>query len=149
MASTASAIPALSASATDTDNLVIAAPVVRANQASVNDTAGQTVTVDSAVTVSSFDTDVTGATMTIGTGYQSGSDTLHFTNTAQITGNYSGGVLTLSGSATSAQYQAALQSITFSSTSLSTATRNISIVVNDSGDTGNVNSNTATTQIVV
>ena len=101
------------------------------------------------MTVTSFDTDVTGATMTIGIGYQSGSDTLHFTTQNGITGVYSGGVLTLSGSATPAQYQTALASVTFSSTSNSTATRNISIVVNDSGDTGNVNSNTATTQIVV
>ncbi len=133
----------------DTVNVAIGPPVVTANQPSVNDTAGQTVSVDSAVTVQSFDTDVTGATMTIGTGYQPGNDTLNFTNQNGITGNYSAGVLTLTGSATPAQYQAALQSITFSSTSTSTTTRNISIVVSDSGDTGNVSSNTATTQIVV
>ncbi len=136
-------------SVTDTDNVVIAAPVITANQVSIASTAGQTVAVDSAVTVKSFDTDVTGATMTIGTGYQSGSDTLHFTTQNGITGVYSAGVLTLSGSATPAQYQTALQSVTFSSTSTSVATRNISIVVDDSGDTGNVNSNTATTQITV
>ncbi len=133
----------------DTVNVAITAPVVTANQAAKASTAGQTVAVDSAVTVKSFDTDVTGATMTIGTGYQSGSDTLHFTTQNGITGVYSAGVLTLSGSATPAQYQTALQSVTFSSTSTSVATRNISIVVDDSGDTGNVNSNTATTQITV
>ncbi len=129
--------------------MAIAPPVVTANQTAKASTAGQTVAVDSAVTVKSFDTDVTGATMTIGTGYQSGSDTLHFTTQNGITGVYSAGVLTLSGSATPAQYQTALQSVTFSSTSTSVATRNISIVVDDSGDTGNVNSNTATTQITV
>ncbi len=133
----------------DTVNVAIAAPVVTANQTSVGATAGQTVSVDSAVTVQSFDTDVTGATMTIGTGYQSGSDTLNFVNQNGITGNYSAGVLTLSGSATPAQYQAALQSVTFSSASTSVATRNISIVVQDAGDTGNVSSNDAATQIVV
>ena len=102
-------------------------PAVTANQASVNATAGQTVSVDSAVTVSSFDTVVTGATVTIGTGYQSGSDTLNFTNQNGITGVYSAGVLTLSGSATPAQYQTALASVTFSSTSNSTALGYISI----------------------
>ncbi len=127
----------------------IAAPVVTANQASVAATAGQTVPVDSSVTVSSSDTLVTGATIAIGTGYQSGSDTLNFTTQNGITGVFSAGVLTLSGPATPAQYQTALQSVTFSSTSTSVATRNISIVVDDSGDTGNVNSNTATTQITV
>jgi hypothetical protein len=86
------------------------------------------VAVDSGVTVSSSSTDLTGATMTIGTGYQSGSDTLHFTGQNGIGGNYAGGVLTLTGSATPAQYQAALRSVTFSSTSTSTTARAISIV---------------------
>ena len=87
---------------------------------SINSTAGQTVTVDSAVTVSSFDTDVTGATVTIGGSYQTG-DTLHFTtqNGISVVSN-AGGVLTLTGTATPAQYQTALQSVTFSSTSTST-----------------------------
>ena len=149
VADDSAASPTTSNTGVDTVKVAIAPPVVTAHQTSVNDTAGQTVTVDAPVTVTSFDTDVTGATMTIGTGYQSGSDTLHFTTQNGITGVYSGGVLTLSGSATPAQYQTALASVTFSSTSASTATRNISIVVNDSGDTGNVSSNTATTQIVV
>ncbi len=143
------AIPETSNTGIDTVKVAIASAGLNANQVSIGSTAGQTVTVDSAVTVKSFDTDVTGATMTIGTGYQSGSDTLHFTTQNGITGVYSAGVLTLSGSATPAQYQTALQSVTFSSTSTSVATRNISIVVDDSGDTGNVNSNTATTQITV
>ncbi len=137
-----------SSAASESVNVSIAAPVVTVNQARINDTAGQTVLVDSALTVSSFDADVTGATMTIGTGYQPGSDTLNFTNQNGITGNYAAGVLTLTGNATPAQYQAALQSVTFSSTSTSTTTRNISIVVDDSS-TSPTTSNTATTQIVV
>ncbi len=149
VADDSAASPTTSNTGIDTVNVAIAPPVVTANQTAKASTAGQTVAVDSAVTVKSFDTDVTGATMTIGTGYQSGSDTLHFTTQNGITGVYSAGVLTLSGSATPAQYQTALQSVTFSSTSTSVATRNISIVVDDSGDTGNVNSNTATTQITV
>ncbi|HEY1784780.1 MAG TPA: hypothetical protein VGG30_04495, partial [Pirellulales bacterium] len=127
----------------------IGPPVVTANQASKGATAGQTVAVDSAVTVSSPDIDVTGATMTIGTGYQGSADTLHFSTQNGISSSYAAGVLTLTGSATPAQYQSALASVTFSSTSTSTATRNISIVVSDSSDTGNVKSNTATTLIAV
>ena len=128
-----SASPTQSNEGVDTVYVAIAAPVVAANQTSVDATAGQRVTVDSPVAVSSFDSVVTGATMTIGTGYQSGSDTLNFVNQNGITGSYASGVLTLSGNATAAQYQAALASVTFSSTSISTATRNISIVVSDSG----------------
>ena len=46
-------------------------------------------------------------------------------------------MLTLSGSATPAQYQAALQSVTFSTTSADTATRAISIVASDGPLAGN------------
>ena len=144
-----SASPTTGNTGTDTVVVAIAAPVVTANQATKNETAGQTVTVDSAVTVTSFDTDVTGATMTISAGTLQAGDTLHFTTQNGITGVYSGGVMTLSGSATPAQYQTALQSITYSTTSSSTVTRNISMVVTDSNDTGPTPSNTATTQIVV
>jgi hypothetical protein len=136
---------------TAVDSVVVAinAPVVTAHQTSINSTAGQTVTVDSAVTVTSADADLTGATVTIGTGYQAGNDTLHFTNQNGITiASNTGGVLTLSGSATPANYQTALASVTYSSTSASTATRNISIVVTDSNAT-TTTSNTATTQILV
>ena len=91
---------------------------------------GSAVAVDSGVTVTSYDTDLTGATVTI-TNYQSG-DTLNFTNQNGIIGSYSGGVLTLTGSATPAQYQAALQSVTFSTTSTNTTTRSLSIVAIDS-----------------
>jgi hypothetical protein len=133
----------------DTVHVAIAAPVVTANQTSKADTAGQTVTVDSAVTVSSFDTDVTGAVVTISGNFQSG-DTLHFTpqNGISIVSN-SGGALTLTGTTTPANYQTALQSITYSSTSTSTLARTVGFVVQDSNDTGNVASNTATTQINV
>ncbi len=57
------------------------------------------------------------------------------------------GTLTLSGSATLAQYQAALRSITYTNTSdnPSTATRTVSFTVND----GSVNSNTQTRDIAI
>ena len=106
-------------------------------------------TADSAVTVTSADTDVTGAVISISSNFQTG-DVLSYTpsGTISISSN-TGGVLTLTGIATPAQYQTALQSVTYGSTNSSTATRTISYVVKDSGDTGNVNSNTATTNIVV
>lgn len=53
--------------------------------------------------------------------------------------------LTLGGSATKANYEAAIEAITFSSTGNSTATRTVSVVVND----GDANSNTAYTNIAV
>ncbi|PKO25031.1 MAG: hypothetical protein CVU35_06235, partial [Betaproteobacteria bacterium HGW-Betaproteobacteria-8] len=64
-----------------------------------------------------------------------------------ITANVAGNVVTLSGNATLADYQAALQAITFSNTSdnPSTIPRNITVVVND----GNADSNTVTSTINV
>ena len=75
--------------------------------------------------------------MTISSGTLQSGDTLNFTNQNGITGSYSGGVLTLSGSATPAQYQTALQSVTFSTTSTSTTTRSISIVAIDGASNSN------------
>ena len=69
--------------------------------------------------------------MTISSGTLQTGDTLNFTNQNGITGSYSGGVLTLSGSATPAQYQTALQSVTFSTTSGMQRTRQTSFVALD------------------
>ena len=55
---------------------------------------------------------LTGATVQIG-GFHAG-DTLNFTNQNGISGSFSNGELTLTGNATSEQYQAALESITYS-----------------------------------
>ena len=110
----------------------VSPPVVTPSGLTAGYTAGGPAgAVDPGVTVTSSDADITGASMTINN-YQSG-DLLNFTPIDGITiASNSGGVLTLSGSATPAQYQAALQSVTFSSTGTSTAARNISIVVDDS-----------------
>ena len=76
-------------------------------------------------------------------------DTLGFTAQNGISGSYNSGtgVLTLSGTATKANYQAALASITFSNTSNtpSTATRTVSFKVND----GDADSNIATRNVGV
>ncbi len=83
------------------------------------------------------------ATVSIGTGFHSGEDTLAFTNTsnttfgdiAETSYNAGTGVLTLSasGGATLAQWQAALAAVTYTDTAITpnTATRTISFVVND------------------
>ena len=79
---------------------------------------GSAVVLDAALTVSDADnTTLAGATVSIG-GFLTG-DTLNFTNQNGITGSYDSGtgVLTLTGSATVANYQTALRSITFSSAS--------------------------------
>ena len=61
------------------------------------------------------DTQLVGATVTISNPVSG--DTLGFMTQNGISGSYSNGVLTLSGTATVAQYQAALRSVTFSSSS--------------------------------
>ncbi len=89
--------------------------------------------VDSGATVGPAGTDLTGATLTISSGTLQSGDTLNFTSQNGITGSYSStsGVLTLTGTATVAQYQTALQSITFSTTSSNTTARQIAVVASD------------------
>ena len=110
--------------AVDTVDVAIAAPVLTAGHAGIGYTAGQSaMMVDSGITVSSADTNLTGATVTISAGSLQTGDTLNFTNQNGITGSYNSGTgtLTLSGSASVANYQTALQSVTFvNSTSTST-----------------------------
>ena len=92
---------------------------------------GSAVAIDSGISVTSSDTDITGASETIAND-QSG-DSLNYTPIDGITiaGN-SAGVLNLTGSATPAQYTAALQSVTFSTTSINQTTRTIDVVADDS-----------------
>ena len=78
---------------------------------------GSAVTLDPTLTVADVDSGgvLTGATISIGTGHAA-ADALNFTNANGITGSYNAatGVLTLSGTATIAQYQTALESISYS-----------------------------------
>jgi VCBS repeat-containing protein len=95
------------------------------------------VTATSTLTVSSANaTTLASATVTISSGLAAGEDSLRFTNQNGITGSYdsSTGVLTLSGTASLADYQAALRSVTYydsNGTSPTTGTRTISFQVND------------------
>lgn len=88
-------------------------------------------------------TSLTSATITIG-GYGSG-DLLVFTTQNGITGSYGGGALTLSGTATLADYQTAISSVTFQNTGTAMASgdRTLSLTVSD-GTT----SSSALTQVV-
>jgi large repetitive protein len=74
---------------------------------------------------------LTGATVSI-SGFAIG-DSLNFTNTSKITGIYNAatGVLTLTGADTLLDYQAALDSITFSTTSAGTASHTIDWTITD------------------
>jgi uncharacterized repeat protein (TIGR03803 family) len=95
-------------------------PVLSGGGNSVNYAAeGAAVAIDAGLGVSDTSSaTLAGATVAIGTGFLAG-DTLNFTNQNGIAGSYDAatGVLTLTGSASLDNYQAALDSITFSSTS--------------------------------
>ena len=67
-------------------------------------------------------------------------DVLAFSNTAAITGVYAAGTLTLTGSDTVANYQAALRTVTYNDTNVrntTATTRTVSITVNDGTSSSN------------
>src|SRR5260221_696933 len=106
--------------------------------------------VDAGLTVTDPDsTNLASATMSITGNFVTGEDALAFTNQNGIAGSFNAttGVLALTGSATVANYQAALHSVTYAngSTNPSTLTRTVSVVAND----GTANSNTATGALTV
>jgi len=114
-------------------------------------TEGQAATaITSAITVTDVDsTNLTGGTVQITGNYASAEDVLAFPGVSGITGswNSSTGTMTLTGSATLANYQAALRAVTYRNTSSnpSTLQRTVSFTVND----GCVNSNTVTRNITI
>ncbi|WP_375443160.1 DUF4114 domain-containing protein, partial [uncultured Nostoc sp.] len=123
------------------------APVITATNTALAYTENDPATIiDSGITVTDADSNsLSSATVTITNGFVATEDTLAFTNQNGITGTYTNGVLTLTGSATVADYQTALQSVTYqnSSDNPSTTPRTISFVVND----GNLDSTPATRDI--
>ncbi|WP_249140371.1 beta strand repeat-containing protein [Bradyrhizobium manausense] len=130
------------------------APVLNANGGSLSYTENQAATaINTALLVSDVDsTNLTGATVSITGNFASGQDVLGFTNQNGITGSYNSGtgVLTLTGSSSLANYQAALRSVTYSNSSdnPSGATRTISYQVDD-GQTANHASNIVTSTTAV
>ncbi len=87
------------------------------------------------------DTNIEDATVAITSNFDGTEDVLGFTNQNGITGSYSSGtgILTLTGSATLANYQTALRSVTYQNTDPApgTATRTISFTINDGDDDSN------------
>ena len=129
-------------SATDTVDAVVTAvndaPVVVASGGTTAYTEnGVALAIDPGLTVTDVDnTNLTGATISITANFTSGQDVLGFTTQNGITGSYAAGtgILTLTGTTTVANYQAALRSVTYanSSDNPSTATRTIAFVATDS-----------------
>jgi hypothetical protein len=138
--------------ATDTINVtpVNDVPVVTAGH-TLNYTENQVATaIDTALTVSDVDnTNLASATVQITANYVNGEDVLAFANTATITGTFDAlnGKLTLTGSDTVANYEAALRAVTYVNTSAnpSGAARTVTIIAND----GAANSVAATDTITV
>ncbi len=144
--------------ATDTDSIVLNitavndAPIlagVNATTAYVqNDSAA---IIDSTITTPTDvdDTNMESATIAITAGGDfvgaGGIDSLNYSTLYGVTGAYDSntGILTLTGSATKAEYELILESITFSSTSATSGNRTISYTINDGTD----NSNTQTATI--
>src|SRR5260221_211495 len=143
------------ASNTATRAITVAAvnnpPVVAMTGSALAFTKGNSATVvDAGLTVTDADSPtLASATVSITANFVTGEDVLGFTSQNGITGSFNAttGVLILTGSATVANYQAALRSVTYAnaSTNPSTLTRTVSVVAND----GTANSNTATRAITV
>lgn len=92
--------------------------------------------VDDGVSINDVDsTTMSGATIAIINNFTTGQDQLQFTNQNGITGSYNAtnGVMTLSGTATVAQYQAAMRSVKYfnASGAPNTDTRTVQFQVND------------------
>ncbi|HXG55199.1 MAG TPA: tandem-95 repeat protein [Vicinamibacterales bacterium] len=127
------------------------APVVAMTAATLGYTTGDGATVmDGGLTVADVDSvNLTGATVSISAGFVAAQDALAFTTQNGITGTFDSatGVLTLTGTATVAHYQAALRSVTYRNTSSnpSTLPRTISVTVSD----GALSSTVATRTITI
>ena len=123
----------------DTDNIAITVaavndpPVISGLGGTANYTlSGAAVALDGTVTLADVDTTtLTGAIVSLTTGFVSG-DTLNFTNNNGVTfTSYASGVLTLGGTTSLANYELALESITFSTSNSTTGNRTVSYTVND------------------
>ncbi len=106
---------------------------------------GQAATIiTTATTVADVDnTTLTGASVWISAAYVNTEDVLAFTNAFSITGSWNAttGTLTLTGTTTLANYQSAIQSITYQNTNNnnpSTTTRTVSFQVNDGAALSNI-----------
>jgi len=116
---------------------------------------GPAAPITGALTVIDVDSaNLTGATVAISTNYVSGEDVLVFTGQNGISGSWDAvnGVLTLTGSATVADYQAALRSVSYvnASSAPTAGTRTVSIAVSDgSAGSATVARNVTVTAVTV
>ena len=128
------------------------APVVSAIEGGVlayteNDGA---VAITSTLAISDVDdTNIESAVIQIAAGFVTGEDLLSFSDQNGISGSWNSttGEMTLTGTATIANYEAAIRSVSYTNTSENptTSTRTISFTIND----GDVNSNTLTRDISI
>ena len=142
-----------SAASTSTLDTVHVAPTVTAGATATFEVSGPAVTADNTLTVSDVDSagNLTGATVKISSGFVSG-DALNFSNQNGITGSYDAatGMLNLIGTSSVANYQTALDSITFSSTVATAGTRTLTWNVDDGSTTHGISANeTSTVDIVL
>lgn len=108
------------------------------------------ITIPTSVTISDVDDpNMESATISFTSNYFNGEDVLNFVDTGNISGSFNAitGVLTLSGSASLAEYQTALENILYENTSSDPIelTRTVSFTVND----GDTDSNTESRDISV
>ena len=118
-----------------------AAPVATTSGGTTAHTENVPLAVDSGITVTDTDSaNMASGAVSVGAGYTAGQDVLAFANQNGITGSWSAPTMTLTGSATKAQWQTALRSVTYNNTSNTpnTGNRTINFMVND----GSLNSNT-------
>src|SRR5262249_42226591 len=109
------------------------------------------VAIDSGLTVTDADsTNLSGASVAITSGFVGAEDTLAFTNQNGITGSYNAGtgMRTLSGTASLANYQAALRSVTYATSSELPTTTARTVTFRATDDTAQV-STAVTRQITV
>ncbi|HMJ96488.1 MAG TPA: Ig-like domain-containing protein, partial [Thermoleophilaceae bacterium] len=92
--------------------------------------------VDAGITATDPDSNIVGATVQVTAGFVSAEDELAFTDQLGISGSYNDttGTLTLSGTTTVANYQAALRTVTYENNSDDpTVTRTVSFQITDAG----------------
>ena len=110
---------------------------VAASQGTTPAQPGFTVAIDPALTIAGSG-NLTGARVLIASGFQSSQDVLAFTNQSGISGSWSSatGVLTLTGTATVAQYEAALRTVTYRNTNTTTPNTADRIITFSLGENG-------------
>jgi hypothetical protein len=126
-------VPQVSGEDVDPQAIVVETqPTVTASGTVTFDEGGSAVAVDpgAAVPADADGNELASATVSIASGVSPG-DTLNFTNQNGITGSFNSGTLTLTGVATEANYQTALDSVTFSTASTSTTARTLDWTVSD------------------